>query len=818
MQITQESRGTRWFALVATWSVCAVVVLLHTNAVRDYLAMVDAMGRRPGVETTTPMRHVVPSRYADAQVWVRHAIAAEASGNARVRFTTDDNAPQGRDVHWASPLLWMVRLAGRFTDIESAIPRFNAPLFLGLMILLSGWAARYAGAGAGVLVAIAMTGHNRFHDSFAPANIDHHGLLAACVLALVLGLLFMGAGWWKPNLGGTFTTLLPSDATRARRAAVISAVGGALGLWISAASMLPAIAICGAAGLMVALLAGGAVMRDGARFDPGVWRLWGRTGAALSTLFYLVEYAPDHLGVRLEVNHPLYALAWWGGAEIVASLAEVKVDRSIHLRRGLWKRLILPALAVLTVPAVIFQWGERVFVLGDPFIADLRHYVLEGKSLPAVARSFGFGAIAYQLASAVLFIPALAIGWRARGEGMALLGFATMVAAGFFVLGIWEVRWWFVGSATQIALLVVVIASIRHRWTWILVLAAVVFLPAGFQRIAAARSAVRNGVVDERDVLQPLYRDIAATLRHTQPGGDITLLASPNASVGIAYYGGFKTIGTLFWENAAGLKAAATIFSARTDAEAAALVKARGITHIAMVSSAAFLPEYFRLLHPSANLDDLKLTFGHRLAAKRPEVAWLQPIAYRRPADLAIAPTSVALFKVAFEQTEMERQYHTAVALAAAGDAAVAEEALTDALARIPADTRFVFAESVGSAFHEYGADAAAVRAFRRALEFKPDASVATTLAWILATTSDAALRDGRAALALIDPVAQAELNDPTVLSALAAALAEVGRFPDAVVMAERALGSAQAANDAAATSLLQRRLDAYRANRAWRQ
>ena len=37
------------------------------------------------------------------------------------------------------------------------------------------------------------------------------------------------------------------------------------------------------------------------------------------------------------------------------------------------------------------------------------------------------------------------------------------------------------------------------------------------------------------------------------------MLASPNASMGIGYYGNFKTIGTLFWENAPGLRAAAEI-------------------------------------------------------------------------------------------------------------------------------------------------------------------------------------------------------------------------------------------------------------------
>jgi tetratricopeptide (TPR) repeat protein len=338
------------------------------------------------------------------------------------------------------------------------------------------------------------------------------------------------------------------------------------------------------------------------------------------------------------------------------------------------------------------------------------------------------------------------------------------------------------------------------------------------QRIAAARHLVRAGIIDERDILQPLYRDIAQAIRTTQPEGDITLLASPNASMGIGYYGGFRTIGTLFWENAAGLKAAAAIFSARSEEEAAALVRGRGITHIAMVSKASFLSEYFRLLHPDRPVEESRSTFGYRLATKPGTATWLQPVAYRPPADLKLSGATVFLFKVAFEQTAIERYYHTTVALAAAANLAAAEIVFRDALDQIPVDARFVFAESVGTAFYDYGADAAAARAFRRALEFKPDANVATTLAWILATTSDESLRDGRAALALIDPVAQVELNDPTVLSALAAALAEVGRFPDAVLMAERALSGAQAANDPDSVALLQRRLDSYRANRAWRQ
>jgi hypothetical protein len=62
------------------------------------------------------------------------------------------------------------------------------------------------------------------------------------------------------------------------------------------------------------------------------------------------------------------------------------------------------------------------------------------------------------------------------------------------------------------------------------------------------------------------------------------------------------------------------------------------------------------------------------------------------------------------------------------------------------------------------------------------------------------------------------EPDDPTVLSTLAAALAEAGRPADAIAPAVRALEAARAAGDTAALPLLQQRLDTYRANRPWRQ
>jgi hypothetical protein len=96
-----------------------------------------------------------------------------------------------------------------------------------------------------------------------------------------------------------------------------------------------------------------------------------------------------------------------------------------------------------------------------------------------------------------------------------LLGFVTSIAAAFLALGFWEVRWWSVGSAAQIALVLVLVGATRRPWVWVVMLGALIFLPATLQRIAATRATVRQGVVDQRDVMQPLYRDIAAALRAT---------------------------------------------------------------------------------------------------------------------------------------------------------------------------------------------------------------------------------------------------------------------------------------------------------------
>lgn len=661
MKVTQESRPVRRRILFATWAVCALLIGLHTLALRDYADLLAHRGLRGAREADTPLQLVLPAGHADAQMWVRHALAGEAAGQWRVRESRVDNAPAGREVHWSSSVAWLLRLGRRVEEgfsantgpraLERAVIWLNAPVLLGLLVAISAWGASRAGAGAGVILACGMIGHIRFYDGFLPTNVDHHGLINTALLGVLLGLAGMGVGWWQATPAGRIR-LLPASPDEARRSADVSAACGAVGLWLSAASVVPLLALAGAAGLAVAWWHGPAARREGAHFEPAVWRRWGRVGAGLSLAFYLLEYAPAHFGLRLEVNHPLYALAWWGGSELIAAVA--------HRRLGLpgsppSRRVMAAALlALAAAPIVLLYGGRTVFLVADPVVGGLWRHVVEGMSLPMVARSHGLQLVAYDVAAAFLLVPLLIL-WRKQPAAPALTtGALTMVTAVTAGLGFLQNRWFQSASAAQIVLLLVFLAgrparTAGRQWRRILLCSGLCFLLPLAVRIVQERSENRRGAVNARDLVQPLYRDVAATLRRDQPQGAIVVLASPDASAGIGYFGGFSSLGTLYWENVDGLRAAGEIFTTSSDATARDLVRRHGVTHVVLISRGNFIGEYFQLLRPGRPLAEAQTTFGYRLGTGLNLPAWLQPVPYDIPPDLAAASPVVRLFRVARE-------------------------------------------------------------------------------------------------------------------------------------------------------------------------
>lgn len=833
MLLTHETPRARRIIMAGVWSLVAVLLLLHTFAVRDYMALIDAQGLRGAPTASTPLKQAVPLVYLDAQMWVRYGLDLEERGGARVRFTDVDNAPFGREVHWSSLLTWVIAGAGKLRRVatgeplplatERSLPGINFTLLLALAIAFSLWTAHRAGAGAGLLIAFGMIGHRDFYDGFSPYYVDHHGLITAAVFGLVLGAMFMGGGWWKETRADD-RTLLPVSRTSARRAAVVSALGGAAGLWLSAASTIPAIVFVSFAGVVTLWIWGKEARSAGATFDAHLWRLWGRVGAAAALGFYLLEYAPTHFGWRMEVNHPLYALAWWGGAELVALVAEWRLGTVPPRPVSPW-RWLPPLLAIGAAPAVILLGGAAVFAVRETFVGGISPHVLEGMSLPALVRATGWSIFFLHINESLLpLVPALLL-LAVRGtRDRVALGFVVLATACFIALACYQIRFWQNAAGPQLCLTLVVLVALAHDWTararWWLILGTTtgLFLPPILTRVLDLRETLRHRTVSRLDLAPALHRDIAAALRTSQPTGDIVLLACPSTSTSVSYYGRFKSLGTLYWENHPGLRAAAEIFSARTETEARALLRERHVTHLVFTSDEDFLRPYFDLLHPGATTGDFDRTFGQQLFVRQQIPLWLRVLPYRPPAELQRSGLRVRLLQVVPDQTEAEAFYHLAAAQLADGDVMRAEASLQLAFERTAIAARPDFALKAGNLCYENGARAAAGRLYRSGISLGGNATLATNLAWLLATDPDAAVRHGPDALLLAERIVAARPDDPSSHNVLAAALAENGRFSEAAAAMARAIGLARSLGNTTTVALFEQRLAVYRADRPWRQ
>jgi tetratricopeptide (TPR) repeat protein len=126
---------------------------------------------------------------------------------------------------------------------------------------------------------------------------------------------------------------------------------------------------------------------------------------------------------------------------------------------------------------------------------------------------------------------------------------------------------------------------------------------------------------------------------------------------------------------------------------------------------------------------------------------------------------------------------------------------------------------SLGDALYAQGQTAEALAHWRAAIDLQPnDAVTLRRAAWVLATSPDAALRNGDEALALA--VRAMELSggkDARTLDTLAAAYAEEAEFTDAALTARRALALAAQEKQPALADEIAQQLAGYEAERPFR-
>lgn len=129
---------------------------------------------------------------------------------------------------------------------------------------------------------------------------------------------------------------------------------------------------------------------------------------------------------------------------------------------------------------------------------------------------------------------------------------------------------------------------------------------------------------------------------------------------------------------------------------------------------------------------------------------------------------------------------------------------------------------NLGLCIAQQGRASEAIVLLQKALALQPGSVQAQTglagVAWRMAASPDPSARNGAEALELARQLDQlAGGNNPTMAAVLAAAYAEMGRFPEAVAAAQRSLQLATAQNNAAMVATLRTQLKFYQSGSPFR-
>lgn len=679
---------------------------------------------------------VLPHYAMDARWWVLHTERLLREGSWRVRGTNLDNAPEGREVHWSSLLMWILAGLAWLHSLFSGAPpdasvaeaaMVAGPVMLAVSVVgLAVLAAVRFGKFAGAFWALVILTSFPLLRTFLTGEADHHGLVVAFAMGGVLCLLAGGCGFVRArnveqasrllvsgpggSRDGRPTSRFPDtlglpDLATARRWFAGAGILGAASLWVSAATAIPILAGVAAGGFLGFLVRVRGEKSGTVR--PELWMIWGLAGGIASVGFYLLEYFPNHLGWRLEVNHPLYAFAWMGGAFLLSRTLSGIEARRFPLRSGLDFGLAILAFAALLAPLLAILWvPDAVFWVSDDFLLALhKEYILEFQNIFAINRITGGGIswlTQYTWPMAVLVCTVLLGLTRQFGplarRALPLLAPALVITQ---ILTVVQVRWASAafGMWSLAALIVLADLALSPRptgvrrwafrglisWGWVAIL--LTLLPQIGIRAKEERTCL--DVPIPRDIAgNLLLRDVAHRLIQSSPERVPVVLTGPNASTEMAYHAGLRTLGTLYWENMPGLKRAARIFSVTEESAALAELTSAGVTHIVVPSWDNFAEAYAKLLARAEGRETTEAPFFKAIVEGDECPDWLRPFAYPIPTDSGLDANSVKIFAVLPQQSPFESLFYRGVYFLEIGQPDKARGLFTEAAALRPEDER----------------------------------------------------------------------------------------------------------------------------------
>lgn len=681
---------------------CALGFFVATSAVRlrrvEYVS--EAAGRTgaSGDAPATPHNFdwwpqlIVPGHHNESFEWLDQTRQMFARKEWRVRQVAFENAPFGHEVFASSPYRWWLGLVAWCNHEINSSPEDRAveraALYADpLLLLLFGagttiFVALRFGVLAAALLSVGLVTLFPFSTEYLPGVPDNHGLAQAFALWSVL-LLTAGA-----RVSGADGK---DGGRRMRQWFFAAGVAGALGLWVSVSNQAPILAGITLGALMAAWTARIEVRANHAAAAEHLpWRAWAIGGAVTCLAAYLAEFFPDHMASwELRAIHPLFGLAWLGIGELLARLTPWIQGEKPRLGSRDKAILWLAAASIASVPITMRLNGSLEFLTKD--LPSMRLSMLpDGVSAPNILEWILQNGINPAFVATILPLLLVApavwiIGFRkfglaqrmalavSLGPVLALVGFAC-----------WQINWWNCVDSAVLAAIVatagVVSVSLKGRFVPMVSSALVaIILLAGAMQLWPTFGLTTNGELTKAEVVGLIERDLAYWLAKHTGSEPAIVLAPPDATTALYYYGGISGLGTFGWENQDGLASAIRITSASTPEEAQELIDKRGVTHIIIPQWDPYMDVYAQL-----GSGQVHGTFLERLHQWNLP-PWLRPVPYLIPTIAGFEGQSVIVFKVVDGQDDATAASRLAEYFVDMGQLDLASRAATE-LRRFPAD------------------------------------------------------------------------------------------------------------------------------------
>jgi hypothetical protein len=595
------------------------------NTLRDYQSYFTEI-QQDDVKDAEPAPRIFLDN--DAYYWISYAREMAASGTWRIRHTELDNPPLGRPVHWSQSVTWLLLAAGSlrrlftgenlYSAIESAAVLIG-PLQLIFLLIGTGFLIfRRLGLVPSLLWMFNLLAIPSVQWTFHPMRPDHHGLHLGFVVASLLCLILGGLGWTHqgprvPSSFAMFRPLVVPGKREARGCFIASGFLGGLGIWTGATVQLFGVGLMAIGAMLLIVFmpaARFAEVGDRPKYEPHLWRVWAITGAATALCLYLVEYAPSFPGMRLEVNHPLYALSWLCIGEVLMRWSNAK--RCGRPQSMVWSTTLL--LGALLLPALLLFGPTHWHAMHDPMMQRLHQFIDEFRTYRQTFQtapwSHGFGNFGL-LPLFLIGAPLLAARQRTTLYERAACWVAFLPALIYAGLTLWQVRWMNFFAVSILLLAIITVAILWRQQNrdgdasdWLQIVVVLLFVQSAYFLFKQFRDLPYRDLSREPvgELIAPmLQRQFAEKLGEQNTNRAFRIMGGPHMAARLHYYGGPPSIASYYWENLEGLRSATEFFAAENDEQALRIVRDTGITHVVIPPSADFARMFYFIQHGRMN-------------------------------------------------------------------------------------------------------------------------------------------------------------------------------------------------------------------------